>query len=234
MSIALESNTRIPPSVFSQAGLPPYCSVLNTTGIIPVVRREAAVADAVAPEDVDRCSSSSSSSIGENSGFSVRSSDNDDGEDNEAESSYRGPLGMESLEEVLPIRRGISNFYNGKSKSFTSLADASSSSSIKEIAKPENAFSRKRRNLLASNLIAGGISKRPIISSSRSSLALAVVLSSSESHKNNDLNSIIPPPTPIRPPLHPNGRASRINSGSAVPSLCKFPTWRSYSMANIQ
>ncbi|XP_038883984.1 uncharacterized protein LOC120074946 [Benincasa hispida] len=232
MSIALESNSRIPPSVFSQSGLPSYCSVLNTTGRIPVVRQEAAaVGDAVAAE-VDGCSSSSSSSIGENSGFSVRSSDNDNGEDNEAESSYKGPLGMESLEEVLPIRRGISNFYNGKSKSFTSLADASSSSSIKDIAKPENAFSRKRRNLLASNLIAGGISKRPIINSSRSSLALAVVLSSSESHNSNDLNSRLSPP--IRPPLHPNGRASRSNSGSPVPLLCKFPSWRSYSLANIQ
>lgn len=106
MSIALETNT-----VFSQPGLPSYCSVLNTTGIIPVVRREAALADAVAPADVDRCTSSSSSSIGENSGFSVRSSDNDDGEDNEAESSYKGPLGMESLEEVLPIRLAILIFF---------------------------------------------------------------------------------------------------------------------------
>lgn len=107
MSIALESNSRIPPSVFSQGGLPSYCSVLNTSGINTVVRRETAVADAVAPAEVDRCSSSSSSSIGENSGFSVRSSDNDDGEDNEAESSYKGPLAMESLEEVLPIRLAI-------------------------------------------------------------------------------------------------------------------------------
>lgn len=230
MSIALESNSRIPPSVFSQGVLPSYCSVLNTTGVIPVVRREAVVGDVVAPaEVVDRCSSSS---IGENSDFSVRSVNDDDGEDNEAESSYKESLGMESLEEVLPIRRGISNFYNGKSKSFTSLGDASSTSSIKDIAKPENAFSRKRRNLLASNLIAGGISKRPIISSRGSSLALAVFMSSSERQSGEDLNSRLSPT--IRPPLHPKGRASRSNSGSAVPLLCKFPTWRSYSLANIQ
>lgn len=230
MSIALESNSRIPPSVFSQGVLPSYCSVLNTTGVIPVVRREAVVGDVVAPaEVVDRCSSSS---IGENSDFSVRSVNDDDGEDNEAESSYKESLGMESLEEVLSIRRGISNFYNGKSKSFTSLGDASSTSSIKDIAKPENAFSRKRRNLLASNLIAGGISKRPIISSRGSSLALAVFMSSSERQSGEDLNSRLSPT--IRPPLHPKGRASRSNSGSAVPLLCKFPTWRSYSLANIQ
>ncbi|XP_022131782.1 uncharacterized protein LOC111004861 [Momordica charantia] len=233
MSIALDRNSRIPPSVFSQGGLPSYCSVLNTAGIIPVVRREAAVGDAVAPaEELDRCSSSSSSSIGENSGLSVKSSDNDDdGENNEAESSYKGPLGMESLEEVLPMRRGISNFYNGKSKSFTSLAEASSAATIKDIAKPENAYSRKRRNLLASNLIAGGISKRPI-SSSRSSLALAVAMYTSGSHSSDDLNSRSPPP--IRPPLHPNGRSSRSNLASTVHLLCKYPTWRSYSLADIQ
>ncbi|KAK4845968.1 hypothetical protein QYF36_011354 [Acer negundo] len=32
---------------------------------------------------------------------------------------------------VFDRRRGISNFYNGKSKSFTSLAEASSASSVK-------------------------------------------------------------------------------------------------------
>ena len=63
-------------------------------------------------------------------------------------------------------RRGISTFYNGKSKSFTSLADAthSTTSSIQEIAKPENAYTRKRRNYGAfklSNMNTGGISKKP-------------------------------------------------------------------------
>lgn len=69
-------------------------------------------------------------------------------------------------------RRGISSFYNGKSKSFTSLADAwpstsssnSSSNSIQDIAKPENAYTRKRKNLGAfklSNINTGRISKKP-------------------------------------------------------------------------
>lgn len=50
--------------------------------------------------------SASSSSIGKNSDLSVRSSsDGDDCEENEAQSSYKGPLEMmEALEEVLPIR----------------------------------------------------------------------------------------------------------------------------------
>lgn len=103
MTIALDSNSRIPPSVFS----PSYCSVLKTTAILPVVRRETVIGDAAAAaaaEEVDRCSSSSSSSIGVISDFSVRSSDDEDGDDNEAESSFKGSLGMESLEEVLPMR----------------------------------------------------------------------------------------------------------------------------------
>lgn len=51
-------------------------------------------------------SSSSSSSIGKNSDLSERSSsDGEECEENEAQSSYKGPLDMmESLEEVLPVR----------------------------------------------------------------------------------------------------------------------------------
>ncbi|GJV92160.1 hypothetical protein Tco_1539973 [Tanacetum coccineum] len=117
-------------------------------------------------QEEDCISSSGSSSIGKNS--------DDDNEDDDhasdAESTYRyddhsntnnmmrnGSIddAIQAIEEALPIRRGISTFYNGKSKSFTSLADVwpSSTPSIKDIAKPENAYSRKRRNLLASTLL---------------------------------------------------------------------------------
>ncbi|PWA67099.1 hypothetical protein CTI12_AA321490 [Artemisia annua] len=145
-------------------------------------------------EEEDRVSSSSSSSIGKNS------DDDDEDQDHasDAESTYRydhdhndssssnnnmmrnGSIddAIQAIEEALPIRRGISTFYNGKSKSFTCLADVwpSSSPSIKDIAKPENAYSRKRRNLLAytllssknknrafqlSNINTGRISKKP-------------------------------------------------------------------------
>lgn len=52
-------------------------------------------------------------------------------------------------------RRGISTFYDGKSKSFACLANVlhSSTSPITDIAKPDNAFNRKRRNLLATTLL---------------------------------------------------------------------------------
>ncbi|KFK33865.1 hypothetical protein AALP_AA5G070000 [Arabis alpina] len=101
-------------------------------------------------------SSSSSSSIGKNS-------EDEKGGENEAESPYKGPLDMmESLEEVLPIRRGISKFYKGKSKSFNNLAE-SESSTMKDLGRPENAYDRRRRNLLSHRLSSrGGISKKPI------------------------------------------------------------------------
>ncbi|KAI3772211.1 hypothetical protein L6452_03392 [Arctium lappa] len=114
----------------------------------------------------EECNSSSSSSIGD---------DSDEDRDGDAESRYRyehqnnnGSFddAIQALEEALPIRKGISTFYNGKSKSFTSLADVwpSTTSSIQDIAKPENAYTRKRRNLGAfklSNINTGRISKKP-------------------------------------------------------------------------
>ncbi|PIN23992.1 hypothetical protein CDL12_03295 [Handroanthus impetiginosus] len=132
--------------------------------------------------------SEESSSIGKNSDISENSVEKADG-DEEVQSSCKGALdGMEALEEVLPIRKGISKFYNGKSKSFASLADASSSSSssIKDLCKPENAYTKRRRNLLACSLTwdkknrisspprnDGGISKRVTYNSGPSMLALA-------------------------------------------------------------
>ncbi|KAH1212417.1 hypothetical protein AAZX31_14G097400 [Glycine max] len=187
------------------------------------------------------CTSNSSSSIGRNSDVSSERS-MEEGE-NEVESAYHGPLhAMETLEEVLPIRRGISNFYNGKSKSFTTLADAVSSPSVKDIAKPENAYTRRRRNLMALNHIwdknnrnyplrssGGGICKRSI-SLSRSSLALAVAMNNSDSSSSitsddsGSSSNSIPPPSPL-PPLHPRNRVS---------SLRNFSPWRSFSLTDLQ
>ncbi|KAK4412703.1 hypothetical protein Salat_2917500 [Sesamum alatum] len=170
---------------------------------------------------------SSSSSIGKNSDLSKENSlerSGDGGGEEEVQSSYRGPLdAMETLEQVLPIRRGISRFYNGKSKSFASLADASSSSStIKDLAKPENAYMmRKRRNLLAwdktrsssplrgSGSGGGGISKRVTNGSGRTTLALAIAMNNSECNSGGSLS---------------------------VPSSSKkeFSSWRSFSLADLQ
>ncbi|KAL9399993.1 hypothetical protein Peur_008954 [Populus x canadensis] len=185
---------------------------------------------------------SSSSSIGKNSDLT---DGGEDGlEENEVQSAYKGTLdSMEALEEVLPIRRGISNFYNGKSKSFTSLSDASSSPSIKDIAKPENAYTRKRRNLLAFSHVwektrsfpyRSGIAKRPI-SNSKSTLALAVAMSSSESisSASEDSTSTSKSP-PNLPPLHPRSRASHNNLTSLPSPRQNFSPWRSFSLADLQ
>ncbi|XP_065851196.1 protein OXIDATIVE STRESS 3 LIKE 1 [Euphorbia lathyris] len=235
MSIALDYSSRIteiqPSRYTAAAGL----SFLPNSAIFdsPVDRSE---------EDVNECSTSSScSSIGKNSDLSQGESS--DGEDeNEVQSNFKRTLdSMDSLELALPMRKGISMFYNGKSKSFTSLAEASSSSSIKEIAKAENAYTRKRRNLLAFSHVVeknrsfplrsngGGISKRPI-SSSKSTLALAVAMSSSESimssTSDDSSNSKSPPHLP---PLHPRSGASHHNLTSL-----DYSPWRSFSVADLQ
>ncbi|KAL5559548.1 hypothetical protein UlMin_035759 [Ulmus minor] len=204
-------------------------------------------------KDLSGCSASTSSSIGKNSDLSERSSsDGEDCEENEAQSSYKGPLEMmEALEEVLPVRRGISKFYNGKSKSFTSLMEACDSPSIKDIVKPENAYTRKRRNLLAFSHIweknrsfplrsnGGGISKRPI-SASRSTLALVMAMTSSDSsgntsedsNSNSSSRSRSPPPLP---PLHPHAKASHKNAASLSSSPRRnFAASRSFSLFDLQ
>lgn len=140
-------------------------------------------------------------------------------------------------------RRGMSRFFNGKSKSFTSLTDASSSSSINEIAKPENAYSRRRRNLLAFNLVSdknrsfqlksnGGVSKRST-NTSRTTLALAVALNSPRSHEAEDNSDSSPNLISRLSPHHPQFRQSQWNGLSSSPRG-NFSTWRSFSFADLQ
>uniref|UniRef100_A0A7N0U7G6 Uncharacterized protein n=1 Tax=Kalanchoe fedtschenkoi TaxID=63787 RepID=A0A7N0U7G6_KALFE len=138
--------------------------------------------------------SSSSSSIGEDSDLS----DGEGGESvmDEAQSKFNGGGAFDSLqalEEVLPMRRGISSFYGGKSKSFASLSCAAS---VKDLAKAENAYTRRRRNLMASSchvwdrshrgagILRGGVHKKSM-RASRSTLALAVAISRSSSSNSN-------------------------------------------------
>ncbi|CAL9027562.1 unnamed protein product [Prunus brigantina] len=184
-------------------------------------------------QDLDSCSSSS---VGRNSDSSNGSSEGDDSGEAEIQSSYKGPLDtMDQLEEVLPVKRGISMFYSGKSKSFTSLEDVSSVSSVKDLAKPKNRFMKKRKNLLAHSndrncnnpLKNNGAVKRPTANSSRGSFLLGENLSS----------SISPPPTsclpPLHPPLHPDSKRSPGN-GSSPPPLRRNSPWRSFSLSDLQ
>ncbi|KAK3436074.1 hypothetical protein EUGRSUZ_C00733 [Eucalyptus grandis] len=194
-------------------------------------------------------STSASSSIGKNSDDDTgnRSSGGDDGEENEVQSSYKGPLEMmDALEEVLPMSRGISKFYDGKSKSFTSLADASASSSVKEIAKPENPLTRRRRNIFASSHMldrgrnfplrsyTAGITKRRPLTSSNSALVLKVnAMCSSESFSSASEDSSTSSASrspPQLPPLHPRRRGSH----NQIASPPQNSSWRSYSLADLQ
>ncbi|KAK9274439.1 hypothetical protein L1049_021686 [Liquidambar formosana] len=192
--------------------------------------------------------SCSSSSIGRNSDVSGGSSDGDDSGETEVQSSFKGPLDtMDALEEVLPIRRGISKFYCGKSKSFTSLGDVSNSSSVKDLAKPENAYNRKRKNLLASSnfwdkshnypsrINGGGTSKRAA-NLSRSTLALGMTMSSSSGSNTSseDSNSNSSSPPPCRPPLHPQSKRSPNSGSSSPPPRPNFNPMRSFSLSDLQ
>ncbi|KAK1288498.1 hypothetical protein QJS10_CPB19g01894 [Acorus calamus] len=187
---------------------------------------------------------SCSSSIGRDSDCSETGSDGGgSSEETEVQSSYKGPLDtMDALEESLPIRRSISKFYCGKSKSFTSLADASSSSSsTKDLAKPENPFNRKRKIFLSCanisdlhrnihiNPFKGGLSKRPMNSSRSSS-----PISSTESHNNHQ---------PRLPPLHPQLKVSELstatgsnwddNNNTSPPQKSFSSSLRSYSLSDL-
>lgn len=202
-------------------------------------------------ERADELDSCSSSSIGKNSDVSGESSidgEDDSRGDDEVQSSFKGPLDcLDALEEVLPIKRGISSFYSGKSKSFTSLADISSSS-VKDIAKKEDAYTRKRKNLLAHSTYwdksrilentSSGMSKR-LANSSRSSLALSAMISSLDSDNNSEcLGSKSLSHSPCLPPLPPNGRRSKSpnNESSVSPPtpVRKFSPWRSFSLSDLQ
>ncbi|KAL3532694.1 hypothetical protein ACH5RR_006215 [Cinchona calisaya] len=202
----------------------------------------------VVEEDGSEDSSSSTSSIGRNSDeeSSEAGPGGGDGDGEEVQSDNRGGAldSLEALEEVLPIKRSISHFYCGKSKSFTSLSDAASCTSLKDIVKPENAYTRKRKNLLAFNNFfdknlngiqrsnSGGLSKRA--TSSRSSLALAASMGYTESTNNSDSsNSNSPSPGICLPPLPPQSRRTLYNDSSSPPEQ-KFSPWRSFSLSDLQ
>ncbi|CAL0305751.1 unnamed protein product [Lupinus luteus] len=222
---------------------------MEVSGFTRAVKRASALFESRKGEEEECYSTTtSSSSIGNDSDADSSSSERDN-EENEAHSEYNGPLDMmDSIEEVLPIRRAISKFYNGKSKSFTSLAEAS----IKDIVKPENGYTRRRRNLMAfhrgwdknrniplrSNIVSGGISKRSI-SSSRSTLALAFALNydscSSCTSEGSTSSSNSGSPSLCLPPLHPSIRVSGAIAGPSSPFQQSLSSsWRSFSFADLQ
>lgn len=65
----------------------------------------------------------------------------------QAKNGVFGCLG--SLEDSLPIKRGLSSFFSGKSKSFSSLSDMGNMS-MNNLVKTENSFNKRRRIRMAS------------------------------------------------------------------------------------
>lgn len=146
--------------------------------------------------------SSESSSICQASEDSGSCSSDTGGE--EAQSAYRGPLtkgSMSALDESLPIKRpGLSKFFGGKSRSFSSLAEVSS---VMELAKPNNPYAKrqkmgfncplrdKNRSYPPPTRSSGAsIAKKLPSSGSRNTLAVAVILGGlREQHKEDSAPS---------------------------------------------
>ncbi|KAG5034301.1 hypothetical protein JHK87_009211 [Glycine soja] len=90
--------------------------------------------------------SESSSSIG-----TPDDSDNEEEEEVQSQLKIRTGLGsLDALEESLPIKRGLSSHFDGKSKSFSDLSQMSNLSNLKELQKQESPFNKRRRVLIAS------------------------------------------------------------------------------------
>ncbi|KAG4923481.1 hypothetical protein AAZX31_18G045500 [Glycine max] len=82
------------------------------------------------------------------------------------------PLGdMTSLFQQLPIKRGLSKFYQGKSQSFTSLTNVRS---LEDLAKPENPYNKRLKSCksyaggLAESHSTRAVSKRGMVHSTSS------------------------------------------------------------------
>ncbi|KAJ6816603.1 uncharacterized protein M6B38_414875 [Iris pallida] len=210
---------------------------------LEIGRPEFALLPIHSPPAPTESSSSASSSIGKNSESWGSDGVDSSKEEDEVESAYKegsSACALDPLEEALPIRRGISSCYQGKSKSFSSLSDAiASCNSASDFAKPENAYTRRRRNEVAKKIYfsktpsssqlrtGGGISKR--FPTSRSTLALAAAMNNSKSLGEQE------PQQHRLPPLHPARRNSEDGSliPSSPPQYCSFST-RSFSLADIE
>ncbi|XP_074588571.1 protein OXIDATIVE STRESS 3 LIKE 2-like [Curcuma longa] len=98
----------------------------------------------------------------ESSSIGAASSAGELEEEEEEVESHReeNPLAcFQSLEESLPIKRGLSSFFSGKSKSFLSLSEAAmATATARDLLKPEHALNKRRRILAVSKIMRRGAS----------------------------------------------------------------------------
>ncbi|CAO2820427.1 unnamed protein product [Amaranthus hypochondriacus] len=115
----------------------------------PIMSLEVDLRRIVKPDVGPTCSfttTSQSSSIGQPD--LTDDDDDDDDDDEEVQSSLSS---LTSLEDSLPIKRkGLSNFYTGKSKSYGNLTQVRN---VKELEKSDNPFNKRKRTLMAYNLM---------------------------------------------------------------------------------
>lgn len=182
--------------------------------------------DDLEPDTISTASSSSFSSANDmplDSSFPSSEGSQVSG-DTEVESAYKGPSDYSSSPVgSSPPRKGLSRFYAGKSRSFSCLGDVVS---LKDLAKPENPYARKRKPNLGSNANldrprlpplqkgAASISKKSL-HNGKSTLALAVAMSSKEGLLD------------IEEQESQTSLGTRRWQGSLVPS-------RSYSLSDLQ
>ncbi|KAL2928992.1 ATP-dependent RNA helicase dbp3 [Bienertia sinuspersici] len=80
-------------------------------------------------------------------------------------SSSNGPLyQLSDLMDKLPIKKGLSKYYEGKSESFTSLACVES---LEDLAKRENPYKRKIKTSFSSSTLVGRNCSKNLIASCR-------------------------------------------------------------------
>ncbi|CAI9260088.1 unnamed protein product [Lactuca saligna] len=233
MSVAYESNTNSDTNRIRQPGFAQGMWIYNSSETARFTGDDHRSSKFPVDKDEDDHDSSSSSSIGNNSDASGGEGDSDDDAGGgEVQSLFKGSLNnLCALEQALPIKRGISTFYAGKSKSYTSLADAVSAPSIQDIGKPEDAYNRKRKNIIAHGVFLDknrnfgsktGISKR-----SNNTNGVGETETSSISLSSSPNLSL--PPLPSRPTRLPTKEIS----DSSSPRIHSSP-WRSYSLSDLQ
>ncbi|KAI3814446.1 hypothetical protein L1987_14086 [Smallanthus sonchifolius] len=157
--------------------------------------------------------------------------DSDDDGGGEVQSLFKGSLNnLSDLEDALVVKRGISTFYSGKSKSYTSLADAVSVPSIQDIVKPEDAYNRKRKNMLAHSVMLN--KNRNFTSKSGISIANTGLMANglNNIHHNNAGGESSSP----LPPLPARHRISPVNESLSSAPRNHCSPWRSFSLSDLQ
>lgn len=132
----------------------------------------------------------------------------------------------------------MSKFYSGKSKSFTSLADAECVPSVKAIAKPEDPYNKKRKNLLSRanlyektrhrsllNLEAETTSKRQPANFGRTAFLVGETSDGTSSASTSPSGRCLPP-------LHPYPKKSP--PPPVLPPPQRQSPWRSFSLSDLQ